>query len=632
MSNHNETILKEILEQSLAGYWDWNMVTGDEYLSPSFKKMFGYEDHELPNNPESWQKLLFHEDLFIVQETLQKHIASHGQIPYYNEIRYHHKNGSTVWVICTGKVLEWDNSGNALRMVGCHIDITVRKKLEESLLESQNLLARSQQIARLGSWKLDIKTNKLTWSDEVYRIFGLQPQEFTATYQAFLDFVHPEDRDAVNSAYSRSIAEKQDTYEIDHRIIQKNTGLIRYVQERCLHERDNTGAIVYSIGMVQDITEQKLSEEALNKAQKLESLGILAGGIAHDFNNLLSGIYGYIDIAVGTTTDPENSESLMKAASTIDRARRLTQQLLTFAKGGAPIKRLHRIAPFVSETAKFALSGSNVLSQISIPEELWMCEFDKSQMIQVIDNIIINAQQSMAAGGIIDIYAENFTTTANTHPTIKSGNYVKISIKDHGIGIPKEIIPKIFDPFFTTKSKGRGLGLSTCYSIINRHGGFIEIESEVNKGSTFHLYLPAAPSTQPGQSDKKSGSHQGNGLFIVMDDEEIMRDTVGQMLKSFGYSVVTLGNGKETIEYFLKAYNNNNQIAGLVLDLTIPGGIGGREVIQEIRKISLKVPVFVASGYADDPVMSSPADFGFTASICKPFKKIEFAKTLDKYI
>ena len=397
-----------------------------------------------------------------------------------------------------------------------------------------------------------------------------------------------------------------------------------------IHREGNKGD--YLAGFSIDITERKRTEAALANVQKLESLGLLAGGIAHDFNNLMGGIYGYIDMACEETQESKVVSYLSKAMSTIDRTRALTQQLLTFAKGGAPIQKVGALFPFVQETAHFALSGANVSCRFDVPDDLWTCSFDKNQIGQVIDNLIINAQQAMPIGGTIELTARNVSLAESEHPLLSKGDFVKISVKDTGIGIPPDMTAKIFDPFFTTKAMGHGLGLATCYSIINRHGGCIDVESVQGKGSTFTVYLPASIESVSASIGTISRTHEGCGTFLVMDDEQVMRDTISDMLESLGYSVVCKEDGKSAVDFFASETGASRKMCGLVFDLTVPGGMGGKAAIDEIRKLDKVVPAFVASGYADDPVMKTPAAFGFTASICKPFRKSELSEILNRYL
>ncbi|MGB7569211.1 MAG: ATP-binding protein, partial [Chitinivibrionales bacterium] len=420
-------------------------------------------------------------------------------------------------------------------------------------------------------------------------------------------------------------------YQTEKRYIRKN-GETLWGSLTVSSIRDEKGPLLYYLSMVSDITERKRMEEDLQKSQKLESLGVLAGGIAHDFNNLMGGIFGYIDLANEANKEENVARYLAKALGTIDRARGLTQQLLTFSKGGAPVKKTDRFFPFVRDAALFALSGSSVSCRFDAPDDLRDGNFDRNQIGQVIDNIIINAQQAMPAGGTIEVSARNISFGQNERAGLSAGDYVRISIKDTGIGIPAEILPRIFDPFFTTKEKGHGLGLSTCYSIVNRHGGSISVESEPGKGSTFHVFFPAAGERAETSKKQTAPRHKGSGTILVMDDEEVIRETVGNMLESFGYTVVCKKNGKEAVDFFSEEIKAGRKVAAMIFDLTIPGGMGGEAALKEIRKLSADTPVFVASGYADDLIMATPAAHGFAASICKPFKKEGLAEMLEKYL
>lgn len=391
-----------------------------------------------------------------------------------------------------------------------------------------------------------------------------------------------------------------------------------------------------TIGVVlvfRDMTEKTKLDNAVEVSSKLESLGVLAGGIAHDFNNLLGGIYGYIDLALESEKDETISQYLNQTISTIERARSLTQQLLTFAKGGSPVQKIAPLFPFVKETAIFALSGTNVTISFEIQPDLWNCNYDRNQIGQVIDNIIINAQQAMPVGGNIELTAKNITFSDNEHAVLGKGNFVHLSIKDYGIGIPKNLLTKIFDPFFTTKAKGHGLGLATCYSIINRHGGHISVYSETGKGTLFHIYLPAANEVSADDNNNEQArQHNGSGRFLVMDDEDVIRQTTGAMLSSLGYEVILKNDGKEAVDYFREEINAGRTISAMIFDLTIPGGMGGREAIENIRSLNKEIPVFVSSGYAEDPVMKNPTSYGFTASICKPFRRFELIEVLQKHM
>jgi PAS domain S-box-containing protein len=512
-------------------------------------------------------------------------------------------------------------------------DITERKQSELALFTEKERLAVTLRSIGDGVITTDsngritllnnVAENMTGWKSEVAAGKPL-PEVF--------DIINERTRKRCENPFERVIATNSIVELENHTCLKAKDGREFVIADSGAPIRDKDNNIIGVVLVFRDMTEKQKLEDSIQKTQKLESLGLLAGGIAHDFNNLMGGIFGYIDLACEFTKEPKASNYLSKALGTIGRARALTQQLLTFAKGGAPIKKIERLFPFIQETTQFALSGSRVSCSFQIPENLWPCDIDKNQIGQVIDNIIINAQQAMPDGGRIEVAAQNISFAEKQHTTFKAGNYVKLSIKDQGIGIPKEFIPRIFDPFFTTKSKGHGLGLPTCYSIVNRHSGYIEVESEPGKGSTFNVYLPASANSVSAAEKESEVTFRGDGTFLVMDDEEVMRETIGGMLNSLGYTVVLKESGEDAVDWFAKETEAKRTVAGMVFDLTIPGGMGGREAIGEIRKLDLKTPVFVASGYAEDPVMSNPKDYGFSASICKPFRKSQLTDMLEKHM
>jgi PAS domain S-box-containing protein len=516
------------------------------------------------------------------------------------------------------------------------IDITQSKMAEKHVRESE---ARYRFISENTDdviWILNLKTNKFTFvSPSVQKLRGYTPEE--VMNQTMAEALTPDSLNALTPLLIKAISARKpgdsDMFKTLSVVDQPcKDGSVVSTEVATTWIMDKEGQPLEIIGVSRNITERKKLEEELQKMQKLQSLSILAGGIAHDFNNLLSGIYGYISLATYEVKDEKLSEYLSKAMTTMERARGLTLQLLTFAKGGAPIRKIGNLFPFVQETAQFTLSGSNIFTNFDIPDNLSPCNFDKNQIEQVIDNIVINAKQAMPDGGTITISAQNVSISLNDHLYLKNGDYVRISIKDQGIGIPKNILPHIFDPFFTTKATGNGLGLASCYSIIKRHNGAIEVESEPGEGSTFHIYLPSAIKEEISSDIMTNANHEGSGTFLVLDDQDFMRDTIGGMLKFMGYTVVCKDNGKDVVEYITAEFKSGRKLSGIILDLTIPGGMGGKETMEEIKKLHPKVTVFAMSGYAEDPIIADPVKYGFTASICKPFKKSELAELLNKYL
>jgi PAS domain S-box-containing protein len=390
-----------------------------------------------------------------------------------------------------------------------------------------------------------------------------------------------------------------------------------------------------TIGVVlvfRDMTEKLKIQEALQRADKLDALGVLAGGIAHDFNNLLAGLFGYIDLARRTTViDADAAEYLEGAMSAFSRARDLTRQLLTFSRGGAPVRETGQVGPILVESTKFALSGANITCDFQVAEDLHLCDFDRNQIAQVIDNLVINAKQAMPRGGQLVVSAENTFLRQGAHAGLPAACYIKISIADSGTGIPANAIKKIFDPFFTTKTEGNGLGLATSYSIMQKHNGAIEVESEIGKGSTFALFLPCS-NTAVSLASQSKVVHHGRGTVLVMDDQDVVRGVIRSALSEMGYSVIPTRTGDEALAVLADAHRQGTSMACAILDLTVPAGMGGVETLAHLRKTHPDLMVFATSGYSDSPVMSRPREFGFTDSIRKPFLHKELAAMLNRHL
>ncbi|MEW5921675.1 MAG: PAS domain S-box protein [Bacillota bacterium] len=386
-----------------------------------------------------------------------------------------------------------------------------------------------------------------------------------------------------------------------------------------------------------DISKIKKMEEDMSIADKLESIGILAGGIAHDFNNYLATLLGNISLAKLYINSPERIyEKLDNMEKASLRAKYLTQQFFTFAKGGTPVRELMRIDNIITDSINFALSGSNVRCQLSLAEDLQAVEIDKGQIGQVLDNIIINAIQAMPHGGNIWVKAENIYINNehlyNEHimPT-PEGNYVSISITDEGMGIPEQLKQKIFDPFFTTKPRGSGLGLATAYSIIKNHQGTIKVESEVGVGTTFHIFLPSSCKPVPTSTAEDSIIY-GTGKILVMDDDGELRRTMGEMLSTLGYEVHFAEDGSRTVALYRNAKKTNRPFDLVVMDLTIPGGMGGKHTLKKLLKSDPAAKAIVISGYHDDPAISNFKKYGFISAMRKPFSLKELSIVMDQAI
>jgi PAS domain S-box-containing protein len=399
--------------------------------------------------------------------------------------------------------------------------------------------------------------------------------------------------------------------------------------------KDRESRVIGTVLAFQDITEQARMEEELLKADKLESLGLLAGGIAHDFNNQLTGILGNIGLArIFLEEDKDKAYSrLVIAEKAIENAQSLTQQLLTFSKGGSPIKVASSIEKVIKDTVEFSLRGSSVRCEFSIAEGILPVEIDEGQMSRVINNLIINACHAMPDGGLINISIDNAAIDENSSLPLKPGKYVLITIKDHGAGIPEENLSKIFDPYFSTKKKGSGLGLTVAYSIVNKHSGHLSVKSKVNEGTTFYVYLPALiEEVSLTASEDNNKIVLGKGKILVMDDEEDIRLIANELLGHLGYSAELSKDGEEAFELYKKAEEAGEPFDAVIMDLTVPGGLGGRELMALLLRYDPKVKAIVSSGYSNDLIMAFYSDFGFSAFILKPFKVEEFSQVLHKVL
>jgi PAS domain S-box-containing protein len=385
--------------------------------------------------------------------------------------------------------------------------------------------------------------------------------------------------------------------------------------------KDSQNKILGAVLVFRDITEKRKMEAELVKIQKLESLGVLAGGIAHDFNNFLTAIIGNLSLA---KLDSKPGDRVVVLLNEMEKAslqaKNLTQQLLTFSKGGEPVKKLVNLVELIKNSASFSLRGSNVRCDFSIPEDMLPVEVDEGQIGQVIDNLIINADHAMPEGGIIEICADRVALTEDNEFSLPAGPYLRTSFRDQGVGIRPDHISKVFDPYFTTKQRGSGLGLTVAYSIVDKHNGRLTVESELGHGTTFSIYLPASEKTKSQPADEEKRLFIGEGKILVMDDEEFIRELAIQMLSKIGYKVWVAADGKEAIEIYKQARKEGKPFDIVIMDLTIPGGMGGKEAIKKFKILDPNVKALVSSGYSNDPIMSNFRDYGFEGVVKKPYR------------
>ena len=390
----------------------------------------------------------------------------------------------------------------------------------------------------------------------------------------------------------------------------------------------------FIIAAVRDISDRKQVEEELIKIKKLESIGVLAGGIAHDFNNILAAILGNISLAnLLLKPDEVKVHSLLQEAEKASlRAKGLTQQLLTFSKGGEPVKSLASISDVIMDSTEFILRGSDVKCEYSFPDDLWHAEIDRGQISQVIQNIILNSTQAMPEGGIITIHCENYVYNGTLTLPIAAGDYIKVSLVDRGVGIPRDLLDKIYDPYFTTKHEGNGLGLAVTHSIIIQHKGHIAADSKQGQGTTVTIYLPAFKQKKLKEQKEEPLPVGGKAKILFMDDDKMVRTMANEMLSHYGYEVFLAQDGQEAITLYRESLKDGAHIDLVIMDLTVPGGMGGKETIKEIIAANPQVKAIVSSGYSNNPIMANYGEYGFSAAVSKPYRQEELIKVINRII
>ncbi len=557
---------------------------------------------------------------------------------FAGERLYRRKDGSLIYVESSADLISYNK-----REVLCVVirDITQRKKTEEVLAAEKERLAVTLRSIGDGVITTDTEGKIVLLNKVAEALTGwTQEEALGKPLDEVFHIVYEKTRERCENIVEKVLKTNGIVGLASHTALITREGMERIISSSGAPIRGKDGKIIGVVLVFRDITERRKLEGELLKAQKLESIGVLAGGIAHDFNNILTAILLNISLAK-METKPESDlfRRLIEAEKASLRAKDLTQQLLTFSKGGAPIKKTASIVELIKDSANFALRGSNVRCEFSITEDLWPVEVDEGQMSQVIHNLVLNAQQAMPGGGMIQVQAENkiIDSERGKDLPLPVGRYIKLSITDEGIGIPEEHLPKIFDPYFTTKPKGSGLGLATTYSIIKKHAGYIEVESKVGVGTTFYIYLPASKKEILTQEDRikqdpKDQIKVSKGRVLIMDDEEMIREAVCQMLNEMGYEVEAARDGVEVIELYRRAKESNRPFQVVILDLTIPGGMGGKETMKRLTDLDPGIKVIVSSGYSNDPVMSEYQHYGFRGVITKPYQIEELNKTLQDII
>ncbi len=509
-------------------------------------------------------------------------------------------------------------------------EISERELVERALRDSEEKYRNTIESVEDGYYEVDTAGNMIFFNEALCKMVGYDRSELVGlNYRQFMDKANA---DRVAEVFN-SVLETGKPAGMFGWELKRKDGSRRSVECSVSLIRNADGTPAGYRGLFIDVTERKRVQDELARIQKLESIGVLAGGIAHDFNNILTAIQGNVSLA-RLFAEPGSKviERLDAAERASVRARDLTQQLLTFAKGGAPIKTKASILNLVHDSCEFALRGSNVKCEFTIPSDTWMVEVDKVQIGQAIGNIAINADQAMPGGGVILVAAENLCVEGDEGIPLEPGDYVRICIEDRGVGMDEETLRNVFDPYFTSKSTASGLGLTTAFSIVKNHDGLISLESSPGIGTKVYVYLPAlrAIVEEPAVPAVGEEAVAGVGKILLMDDEEPIRELAKELLVMLGFEVDTARDGLEAIALYSEAKQSQRPFDAVILDLTVPGGMGGKETIERLSQMDPEVKAIVSSGYSNDPIMANYKEYGFSGVIPKPYNAAQISDALQQ--
>jgi two-component system, cell cycle sensor histidine kinase and response regulator CckA len=602
------------------------------YVNATVKRLLGYEPEELIG--KSAFEIGDPSEFGLSTRALRKAAAEND---FQQNIWRFYDKGGKVHYLSIYSYTRIDAEGRT-RINTLGFDLTDRITAEEKLAESEKKFREIVELFPLGIFEIDAEGDILFVNSRMFDYFGYDREDLGKSLTNISQTMDPEETERAFHNYGRIL---RGEVKLGNNVYTcKTKDGTSFPAQVMLIPIFTGNRVTGSRGILTDISDKMRLENEIQRVQKLESLGILAGGIAHDFNNILTGIRATLSM-LGLMIEPlkqdDFAEYIKDADKAVMRAVSLTRQLLTFAKGGAPVKKKSRLQEIIRDSSEFVLRGSASKCYYDFSPDLWAAEVDREQFGQVIQNIVINAIQAMPAGGKIDITARNHDNAAHTNPILDARQkYIRIDIGDQGSGIPETILNNIFDSYFSTKKTGTGLGLSICHSIISRHGGTIEVSQAGGKGAKFSLYLPAATDSAPIQEEKvpapECAPPASVRRVLYMDDEECVLNAAQKILARFGIGCDITSNGEEAIKRYLEAKANGASYDAVILDLTIPDGMGGRETVKKLLEADPGAVAIVSSGYSNDPVMSDYGKYGFRGVLPKPFDVTTLLESLSNAV
>ncbi len=550
---------------------------------------------------------------------LRRHIRERGHV---RDLEYPFRTltGKDRWALHDSYLVRDEVTGDELIQVIIR-DITVRKLALLDLQAERERLAVTLRSIGDGVITTDVEGNVVLLNETAEELTGWSQEDARGRrLTEVFHIVNEETREACENPVEKVLESGGVVGLANGTMLIARDGTERVIADSGAPIFDQESRIIGVVLVFRDITRQREYEEEMQRVERLSSLGVLAGGIAHDFNNLLMGILGTFSLIQLEAPDAQLRNQARLGEDAALRAKELTNQLLTFAKGGKPAARPTALDKLIVETVEFTVRGLKTTSEITIDDNLWNVEVDPAQVGQVINNLVINADQAMPLGGVITIACVNEVVTCESPLPLEPGRYVKLSVSDQGVGIADAILPRIFDPFFTTKQTGSGLGLSTSFSIVRNHGGHLSVSSRLGAGTTFDVYLPASSRKSGDPVPEPTDEQRHRMTLLLMDDEPGVRSVIDQMCRALGHRTVVTTDGAQAIERYRQAGEAGETFDAVFLDLTVHGGMGGREAIELLRSLDPEVVAVATSGYSNDEVMSDPTRFGFTAALSKPFR------------
>lgn len=585
-----------------------------EFVSDAVESVLGYLPQELIGG--STRRLYPTDELFQSFGRRLGESLARGDARFASEVLLRHKNGAELH--CEITVSFKKEANQLVAAIASVRSIEDRWRAERALHERQEQWNRFAAATSNMLWNWNFADDSVERNVAFQTAFGYAADQVLPTIEWWVERLHAEDRQRVLSAFEQALETGLDTTGYTYRF-RRRDGTYATIRDRVFILRDDDGRAYRALGAMTDITEQARREEAAIRANNLESLGLLAGGIAHDFNNQLTSMLAAAELLELDAGDPVMVRVLAQQIGTaVENAARLTRQLLTFSRGGAPSRQAVSIEEVVRENVTFSLRGSSTQVALVFEDALWSANVDPGQIGQVIQNLVLNADQAMGKNGTLRVEARNCVLPAEP-PRRSGGRFIELRVTDSGPGIADSVLPRIFDPYFTTKPKGHGLGLSICHSIVERHHGSIQVESVLGEGTTFIVRLPAAQDVAPAR-DRVDALALGAGRILIVDDIDEVRGSITQILEALGYWVTAAAGVDDAVAAFRLAGERGQPYDVVLTDLTIPGTGGGLDVLRRLRAIDPSVRVVVASGYANDPILANHEAHGFNAKLTKPIR------------